>query len=134
MTELVAELRIKCQWCTPCHDCYQLMMRAADEIDRLQREKDARVYYQDIVYVVCNALDSIKGRDITKGQGVVCGTLEIPSTEVQERMEQMLSEIKRLRRELDEATTELSEVAGERNSAIESLRKLRASQAEGEKS
>lgn len=43
-------------------------------------EKEQRIYYQDIVYAVCNALDQIDGGVI------VCGTAAQPSTMVQERM------------------------------------------------
>ena len=43
-------------------------------------EKARRIYYQDIVYAVCNQLDRIfLGR-------VVCGTVDSPSTKVQELM------------------------------------------------
>lgn len=49
-------------------------------------EKQRRIYYQDIVYAVCKQLDRIYGLDISKGTGVCCGTLESPSTEVQQYM------------------------------------------------
>jgi hypothetical protein len=47
-------------------------------------EEDRRIYYQDIVYAVCNALD----RCFVKrpGKGIVCGTVEAPSKQVQEHM------------------------------------------------
>lgn len=47
-------------------------------------EKEQRIYYQDIVYTVCNALDRIDGGVI------VCGTAAQPSTQVQERMERLV--------------------------------------------
>lgn len=47
-------------------------------------EKDRRVYYQDIVYAVCNALNRIFVK--RPHQGVVCGTVETPSKQVQEHM------------------------------------------------
>ena len=50
------------------------------EIERMKREKDARVYYQGIVYAVCNEIDQISGTRL------VCGTPAEPSTEVQEAM------------------------------------------------
>lgn len=43
-------------------------------------EKDRRVYYQSIVYDVCNSL----GRIFVKS--IVCGTVEFPSKQVQENM------------------------------------------------
>lgn len=68
------------------------------EIERLRREKDARVYYQNIVYAVCNVIDEIDGAK--PGAGIVCGTLEAPSDEVQLRMQVLVGEVRRLRREL----------------------------------
>ncbi len=57
-------------------------MDTADE--RVQKEIARRVYYQDIVYAVCNSLDRIFGNRVARGEGVVCGTLETPSTSVQD--------------------------------------------------
>ena len=70
------------------------------EIGRLQREKAARVYYQNIVYATCTTLDAIEGRSIRHGKGLVCGTLETPSTEVQEAMLRTKAEIGRLKEEV----------------------------------
>lgn len=53
-------------------------------------EKARRVYYQDIVYSVCSVLDEIDGRKA--GSGIICGTAETPSTEVQDRMKRLLAE------------------------------------------
>lgn len=53
-------------------------------------EKDRRIYYQDIVYKVCNALDKL-----TPGKHIVCGTIEEPSTDVQDRVEELVKEISR---------------------------------------
>lgn len=66
------------------------------EIKRLQREKQARIYYQNIVYHVCSVLDAIEGRHISDGTGIVCGTLETPATGVQEAMGRVRVEIERL--------------------------------------
>jgi hypothetical protein len=66
------------------------------EVKRLQREKQARVYYQNIVYKVCTLLDAIEGRCIEHGKGIVCGTLETPETEVEEAMERTKAKIERL--------------------------------------
>jgi hypothetical protein len=52
-------------------------------------EKARRVYYQDIVYSVCNALDRIFAK--RPGRGVVCGTADEPSTQVQELMQEVAS-------------------------------------------
>lgn len=81
------------------------------EIERLRREKDARVYYQNIVYAVCNVIDEIDGAK--PGIGIVCGTLERPSDEVQKRMQVLVGEVRRLRTRLREQTDE-TQRAGER--------------------
>jgi len=47
----------------------------------IKAEKGRRVYYQGIVYAVCNSLDAISGK--RPGHGVVCGSIEEPSNEVQ---------------------------------------------------
>lgn len=47
-------------------------------------EKDRRVYYQDIVYAVCAKLDMISPSP------VVCGTVEEPSTQVQDAVSKLL--------------------------------------------
>lgn len=47
-------------------------------------EKARRIYYQDIVYSVCNQIDKILGRKIP--YRIVCGTLNSPTTEVQDAM------------------------------------------------
>lgn len=50
------------------------------QADEPANEKSRRVYYQDIVYAVCNELDKILPGT------TVCGSWAEPSTEVQERM------------------------------------------------
>ncbi len=65
--------------------------------DGERREKDARIYYQDIVYDVCNVLDAIERRRITRGEGIVCGTPETPATVVQEAMCRVKADIQHLR-------------------------------------
>lgn len=62
----------------------------------LQREKDARIYYQNIVYAVCNALDKINRKK--PGQGVVCGT---PTTQVQDQMSNLATILDTLRQEAE---------------------------------
>jgi len=59
-------------------------------------EKARRVYYQDIVYYVCNVLDKIDGKHV--GHGLVCGTLKTPITEVQDRMDRLEQELRRVTR------------------------------------
>jgi hypothetical protein len=53
-------------------------------IAALEDEKERRVYYQDIVYTVCNKLDKMLGRK--PGCGIVCGSLEMPSRQVQDAL------------------------------------------------
>ena len=55
-------------------------------------EKRYRIYYQDIVYAVCNRLDAATGRK--PGVGVVCGTADNPTTEVQEALDELLAKRK----------------------------------------
>ena len=59
-------------------------------------EKERRIYYQDIVYTVCNFLDKIDGKR-TGRNGIVCGTADSPSRAVQDRMELLVQELKELR-------------------------------------
>ena len=56
--------------------------------ERLADEKSRRVYYQNIVYGVCNILDAATERFC--GTGVVCGTVREPSTEVQDTLRSLL--------------------------------------------
>lgn len=60
-------------------------------------EKARRVYYQDIVYDVCNSLDMAAGRSVTKGQGIVCGTKDEPHDSVQKEMKSVVAELTTLR-------------------------------------
>ena len=61
-------------------------------------EKDRRVYYQDIVYAVCSVLDEIDGNHISKNNAIVCGTVDNPSIEVQQRMDCLVLEIEEFRK------------------------------------
>ena len=56
-------------------------------------EKHRRIYYQSIVYAVCNSLDAIDGKQ--PGHGIVCGTLEEPTSQVEDRMRKLVEELKR---------------------------------------
>lgn len=53
-------------------------------IDEAISEKQRRVYYQDIVYAVCNKLDRVYTPPC------VCGTVNSPTTQVQERLESLI--------------------------------------------
>lgn len=64
----------------------QAVARAALEI---ADEKLRRVYYQSIVYDVCNLLD--KGRP--HGEGVVCGSVHSPHRGVQEAVAEILGKV-----------------------------------------
>lgn len=46
----------------------------------IDKEKQRRVYYQDIAYSVCNQIDRVFTPN------TVCGTVDTPTTQVQERM------------------------------------------------
>ena len=50
-------------------------------------EKEHRIYYQDIVYGVCALVESIS----KEGEPIIqCGTINSPSTEVQDRLRELL--------------------------------------------
>ena len=53
-------------------------------------EKDRRVYYQNIVYDVCDLID-IYRRSHGVRKRVVCGTVEEPSVEVQKILADILA-------------------------------------------
>lgn len=57
-----------------------------EEMERLKKEKRRRVYYQDIVYAVCNVLDSLQ----PDGVRIVCGTIGEPSTQTQDGVENLM--------------------------------------------
>ena len=59
----------------------------ADKIENLGKEKSRRIYYQDIVYYVCNILDKFREEKI------VCGTVDSPSYEVQNMMDTILEKL-----------------------------------------
>ncbi len=63
----------------------------ADRGVEIEREKQARLYYQTIVYNVCCTLD------VAQGKKLVCGTSKTPTTEVQEAVSKISSENARLR-------------------------------------
>ena len=63
----------------------------AKRIEVLEQEKQRRIYYQDIVYSVCNTLD------VLLSLRIVCGTLNGPTTECQDATTVAASELTRLR-------------------------------------
>ncbi len=50
-----------------------------------EEEKNRRIYYQNIVYHVCNALDRIFAK--RPGKGIVCGTVDTPTQNVEAAMQ-----------------------------------------------
>lgn len=68
-------------------------------IESLVKEKARRVYYQDIVYAVCNTLDRINrsiglmGHLGYTNSTVVCGTVDTPSDQVQKLMREVENRI-----------------------------------------
>jgi hypothetical protein len=65
---------------------------------QMATEKKRRVYYQHIVYSVCNMLDQIDGRH--SGNVIVCGTAEEPCSDVETRIQQLTAERDSLRQQL----------------------------------
>ena len=80
-------------------------------------EKNRRTYYQDIVYKVCNLLDKHYGRK--PGTGLVCGTIDKPSSEVQDELATLLNEHSALKREIEG----LSQIADTMNNELAALKR-----------
>ncbi|MCK5610047.1 hypothetical protein KAR91_49700 [Candidatus Pacearchaeota archaeon] len=51
-------------------------------------EKERRIYYQSIVYDICNIVDQYNQSSLS--DGVVCGTAENPTDELQELLKKIL--------------------------------------------
>lgn len=64
-------------------------------------EKNSRIYYQDIVYALCNMVDK------HYGNRTVCGCFTEPSTELQTRVNELLTELK-LYRPMTESEIEVA--------------------------
>lgn len=64
----------------------------------MTEEKDRRVYYQGIVYAVCNELD----RTRRKTNRLVCGTADAPNANVQAAVKELVDEFAQRGRERDE--------------------------------
>lgn len=65
----------------PCEGGLEGFQSVAESLP-VHSEKDRRVYYQDLVYEVCRLIDVANGN--LPGKGIVCGTVEEPSTQLQQ--------------------------------------------------
>jgi len=96
-SSIVTSIESNSNWCGECDmhsrlsDAIQMEKHNKEQWDR---EKERRVYYQDIVYAVCNLLDKHLG--YLPGQGLVTGTVETPSTMVSDTLEKVLLRCKQL--------------------------------------
>ena len=59
-----------------------------------EREKLARIYYQNIAYHAASVLDQIEHRDLTKGEGLLVGTADEPNDEVVLALDRLLHRIR----------------------------------------
>ena len=75
------------------------------QADEAVKEKRRRVYYQDIVYAVCNRLDRV-----TPGT-TVCGSWAEPSTQVQDRMDDVIQQLSEARDRIESLEAELTVVS-----------------------
>lgn len=90
--------------------------------DQESEEKRRRVYYQDIVYAVCNQLDRAFGKLVTRGEGTVCGTVDQPSTQVQDLVKELVDrDYLRAKKEVDDAAGEKPLLQGRRCPKCDSL-------------
>lgn len=74
---------------------------------RIERIKCERVYYQDIVYKVCGMLDDLDGRHISRGDGIVCGCVSEPSTELQDSLKQFISQFSKMKSRISDLEGEI---------------------------
>lgn len=81
-----------------------LLKALADE----QTERMRRIYYQDIVYTVCNVIDNIRGNK--PGSGIVCGTSDSPATNVQKEMWKLKRELEAYEHNYNAVCGELLEI------------------------
>ena len=80
----------------------------------MKTEKERRIYYQNIVYAVCSAIERVDGSH--PGAAFICGTADEPSTAVQQRIERIAKEVIELRNAGREPVSEhhISTVQNER--------------------
>lgn len=76
-------------------------------IDSAEHEKRVRVYYQSIVYDICNILDRT-GRFRSR---TVCGTFGAPSKEVHQRIETIITDHLKMGQALDKFTAEVNRMS-----------------------
>ena len=57
-------------------------------VDRTEKER--RIYYQNIVYAICNLIGRHDGREI------VCGTIDAPSSETEDAVAGLITKIENL--------------------------------------
>lgn len=94
-SSIVTSIESGLSWCGEC----DMQSRLSDAVqmerhnsEQWEAEKKRRVYYQDIVYAVCDQIDRELGH--TPGQGVVCGTLHAPSTMVQDSLKEVIHSLR----------------------------------------
>lgn len=80
-----------------------------EEIEQSRTEKRRRVYYQDLVYGVCNWIDRILGGRC------ICGTSESPHNQLPALLEKISDELTILRSALAESVKLQSHYAGTLN-------------------
>lgn len=76
---------------------------------KLADEKERRIYYQDVVYRVCNLIDRAAGRNARIGTGVVAGTIDNPSQDIDRTLSGLFKELSDLRRQDDVQEKSLAE-------------------------
>lgn len=89
-------------WSGTAEELVDVFVRLQEQgaLNKLEDEKQRRIYYQDIVYKVCNLLDAHHGRSITRGEGVVCGTAGSPSKDVEQQVSAALVTSRERRKEI----------------------------------
>ena len=98
------------------HKAYTIQRKRAEKVEacctakdvrikELEEEKDRRIYYQNVVYAVCDKLDRIVGNP--PGTGIVCGTKDSPTTEVQGALAEIDARLSISERERDEARAQV---------------------------
>ena len=103
----------------PCDNCRQA--KAAIEA-LIEEEKKRRIYYQNIVYAVCRELDRAFSKRIHRGEGTVCGTVDTPSTEVQDLMRELVDrDHARALKEMETDPGQVPELKGRRCPKCQSL-------------
>lgn len=92
--------------------------KCANLEQQLATTKEERVYYQDIVYHVSDALDLLD--DKLPGQGIVCGTAKNPSNDVEARITAFCRQLADITKERDKLKQQLIDVQDEVDDLTES--------------